>query len=194
MSGGAAAGGAGGAGSMAGSLSMILGGAQTGLGVANDLMEGKATAAMYKYKAELAKKNATAALIAGQSEEGAAKAKTTRTIAEQLVAQAANGLDVATGSPLAVRTATQIAGDYDAAIIHYNALREAQGYNAEAENYLLAAKNAKRSSKLSAFGTLLSGASALAGKYSTMKQSGAMGGSVGADPYARLNDQELSLG
>lgn len=151
----------------------------TGLDVFGKIKGGKQDAAAYSYKASLDREAAQNALLAGGYAEGARQAETTRTVAEQKVGYAANGIDVA--SPVVAQTAatTQMVGDMDAAMIHYNAAREAFGYNAEAGLYDLAGKNAKKSSKLDALGSILSGASSLSDKWSTFKQSGALGSTSG---------------
>lgn len=151
----------------------------TGLNVAGSLMGGSEDAAAYRYQAGLYREAATNARIAGNLNEGLEKGKVTRQVAEQQVAYAANGIEAGSGSDVRVQQATQLAGDLDAAILHYNTMREAFGYDTQADLALRAAKNAKTKGKLGALGSLLSGASSLSSKWSTFKQSGAMGGGSG---------------
>lgn len=178
-------------GSAAASLGLeVLG---TGLQIFGGLKKGKEDAAAYRFQAEQSAEAATATRVANNYNEGLKKAEYTRLIADQTVAQAANGVEVAGGSAQRVRQATADVGAMDAAMMHYNAMREAYGYDMEAELYRKAAKNAKSAAKIGAVQTLLSGATSLASKWGSFKQSGALG-SGGSDPYSRLNDAELKFG
>lgn len=166
----------GGTGSGSSMLSMGLDVLGTGLSVAGGLKGASEDAAAYRHRAMLAREGADQTLIAGNIAEGNKKAETTRRVQEQDVAYAANGLERGSGTPGRVMAATQMAGDIDAAMMHYDAMREAFGLDMEADLYEKAAKNAKKKGKYDALGSLLSGASSLAGKWSTFKQSGAIGG------------------
>lgn len=170
--------------------SLVLTGVGTGLSALGAAKEGSATAQQYLYQAQVAannaavqRENAKQALASGQYEESASKLATGQLVADQKAAQAANGLDVNVGSPVDVRDTTRSLGAMDAAMIHFNAAREAFGYESEASNldtqssmYAKAAKGAKSASKLKIASTLIGGASSLASKWSSYKQSGAMGG------------------
>jgi hypothetical protein len=162
----------------------------TGLNIFSSLKSGSAKSKEAKYRAQLAEEGANATRLAGNVEEGNLKAQYTRRIAEQTTAYAANGIDVASPVVGRVHDATQLAGDLDAAVLHYNAAREAYGLDTEAALYRKAAKNAKTTGFLNAATSLLSGASSLSGKWGAFQQSGALGSSK-SDPYARLNDKEL---
>lgn len=118
----------------------------------------------------IARENAEAELSAGAYAQSRAGMETTALIADQTAAQAANGLDISLGSPVAVREASARIGALDRAMIHYNAAREAYGlerqaqeFGSESEMLKIAAKNAKRAGYMKAAGTLLGTASSISG-------------------------------
>lgn len=129
-------------------------------------------AAVASNNAKIAEANAQADLSSGQYEESAAKEKTGQVIGQERAAQGANNIDVNVGSAKAVQQSTAAVGAMDAAMIHYNAARAAYGERIQersdtAESGLL--KNAALGSLFGgvakAGGTLLGGASSLAGRY-----------------------------
>lgn len=157
-----------------------------GLGAASAITGGIASRNQALYQAQVAKNNAEVekrnsdqSLISGQSAETAKRIQTTRLIAAQTAGQAANGLDVAVGSPLDVRNADQMEGDLDALTIRYNATRQAYGFNVQADNDLTSAKMYKRAGNdalfkgfLGAGTSLISGASSITGQASALKAVG----------------------
>lgn len=146
----------------------------TGLDVGANIGAGVEGYMRGKYGAKVLKGNAQAVRAAGQYEESAAKAGTTRTIAEQTVAQAANGIDINSGSAVAVRDATQAIGDLDAAMIHYNAQREAFGLDVDAAMMKRAGASALVRGGVGAAGSFLSGASALSDKWARYQYQGVL--------------------
>jgi hypothetical protein len=66
---------------------------------------------------------------------------------QQRAMAAASGIEVDTGSPLAIQEASRKEGDQDAAIIRYNAAREAWGHGVQATNYRNAAAAARAQGK-----------------------------------------------
>lgn len=166
-----------------GALSLLQLGS-TVLGAAGNVASGWGQADQYNYQAQVAtnnaatqRENATAGLAAASYSESLAKTDTGRLVASQKAAQAANGLDVNIGSPVAVRNSTATMGAMDAAVLHFNAARAAYGLEADAANldkqsemYRKAASGAKKSGVLNAASTLLSGVTALAGKAAAYKQ------------------------
>lgn len=187
-----------GVGSIAGAAkgSLLTGAVGTGLDAASQLAGGVGQSQQYAYQAQVAVNNAAitrsneaAALTAGQAEESNSKLRAGALIGEQLAAQGANGLDVNVGSPSNVRQATATVGAMDAAMIHYNAARQAFGLESEAGNFETqaaldrsAASNATKVGATKAFSTILSGATALSSKWAGYKSTGALasGGAKGA--------------
>lgn len=154
--------------------SMKWGALSTGLEMGAEALQGIGGYQQARYAASLAREGAANTRAAGQYEESAIKGKTTRLVAEQKVAQAANGIDVNSGSAVAVRDATQDVGDLDAAMVHFNAMREAFGLDAQAALYKKAGTNSLIKGALGATSSFLSGASSLSDKWQAYKQSGAL--------------------
>jgi hypothetical protein len=92
--------------------------------------------------------------------EGAAKRDRARKIAsQQAEGMAAGGVDISSGTPLALLTETAGLGELDALTSVNNARREAWGYQAQGTLDRYQGKMAGRGGTLNAGGTLLGGAS-----------------------------------
>lgn len=165
----------------------------TGLSILGQKKEGSEDAAALNYRAGLYAEGANATRVASSINEGNAKAATTRKVADQRAAYAANGIDVGSKVVDRVTEATQTAGDMDVALMHYNAMREAFGEDASAALYSKAAKNAKKAANLNIAGTLLSGAQSVGSKWGAFKTSGAIGSKGGGSDYSQLGDMELAI-
>lgn len=176
-----------------GAMGQVLSQPGTGLDIAGSLLQGisgfkgsNAQAQLSQYQAVVAANNATiqrqnadSELVSGQYGEIASKLKYGALRGSQAAAQAANGLDINIGSPLAVRTSTAELGSIDAALIHYNAAKAAFGSQQSAANYDQASKMfAKAASDEKAAGfdsvakSLISGFTSVADRYSKYQQSG----------------------
>ena len=168
----------------------------TGLNAVGDVISGIGQANQYNYQAQVAannaviqKANSDAAITSGSSEESIAKLKAGETTASQTAAQAANGIDVGVGSPVAVRQSGQNIGALDAALIHFNAARASQSaLNAAATDtansaaYKMAAGNAITGGVSKALDSIISGATSVSSKYSQYQLSGAMGSNTDTTP------------
>lgn len=141
----------------------------TGIDISSNVASGVAGFQQAQYAAKVAGQNAAAIRQAGQYEESAVKGKFTRLEASQKVAQAANGIDVNSRSAESVRDATAEIGAMDAAMIHYNASREAFGEEAKASLYKRAGAGALAGGLVRAGGSFLSGASSLSGRWLAYK-------------------------
>lgn len=148
----------------------------TGANAMGNLLQGVGQAQQYGYAAKVAGQNSEAALSAGQQAESASKMKYGALEAEQKATQAANGIQVTSGSAEAVRHSTEEIGAMDAALIHYNAARQAFGESTQASLYKSAAKGALVKGVANAATSFLGGANALSDKALQYKLSGAMGG------------------
>lgn len=147
------------------------------LGAAGALMEGRAEAQMYNYRAQVAMNNAMLAerdvervLLAGTREESQQKMKTGQLVGEQKAAQAASGIDTEVGTAPFVRDISRAQGEMDALTIRFNTAQEAYGRKveaaqarADATNFKRAAKTAKLKSYIGAASALIGGASKLSG-------------------------------
>lgn len=161
----------------------------TGLNVYGALSKGKADKRMYDYRAgvadinaKIAKQNADWAREAGGKEALRAGIAARQTKGRIISKQAASGLEVNFGSNLDVQESQQLTASMDQAQIRENAARTAYGYEVEAFNQTSSANmlrtagaNAKKASKWQALGSLVSGASSVASKWSQAKQTGMTG-------------------
>lgn len=154
--------------------SMAWGALATGLDVGANVAQGVEGFMRGRYMAGVAKEGAEAARYAGGVAESAVKARTTRTIAEQKVAQAANNVDVGSRTAESVRQATADVGALDAAMIHYNTAREAYGLEEQANLLKRAGTGALIKGAVGAGVSFLSGANSLADKWLAYQRSGAM--------------------
>lgn len=130
--------------------------------------------------------NAAYASEAGNAQVTASQMKQ-RQITSQVGADlAANGLDINTGSPSDVRTATAESGQLNTETTAQNAALQVYGYKAGASNfagqsnlYSSQASQAPFSAAIGGGGTLLNGGGSLASKWSAWQlQSGSSGGSA----------------
>lgn len=105
--------------------------------------QAKAQQAGLNYQASVSDQNATLAdmqardaIRQGQGQEQNLRLQTGQLKGSQRATMAANGIDLTdTGSANDVFTSTDYMADHDAATIQNNALRQAWGYNVQAENY-----------------------------------------------------------
>jgi hypothetical protein len=146
----------------------------TGVNVASQVMAGIGGLQQAQFQSKVASSNAAAALAAGQEAESASKMKYGALEGEQKVAQAANNVQVDSGSALKTRLSTEAVSSMDAALIHYNAAREAYAQSTEASLDRAAGQGALMKGVLGAGTSFLSGAQALSDKWLQFKQSGAM--------------------
>ncbi len=153
--------------------SMRWGSLATGLDVSGDLLSGVGKYQQAQYAAKVQSEGAAATRLAGQEAESAAKGRTTRTVAEQRAAFAANGISLDSSVVENVTGATERVGALDAAMIHYNAAREAYGEEAQASLLKRAGRNALVGSALEAGSSFLGGASSLSDKWRAYQYSGA---------------------
>ncbi len=147
----------------------------TGASAAGALLEGIGGLQQAQFASKVSGEAAGAARVAGQQEESASRMKYGGLEAEQKVAQAANGIEVGSGSAEAVRAATQGFSDMDAALIHYNAAREAYGLREQASIDRKVGDLSLLRGVSKASNTLLAGASSLSDKWQMYRQSGALG-------------------
>lgn len=103
---------------------------------------GNSEAAAANYQAQvsannaaIASQNASYALKSGNFNESVQRMKTDAFASSQKARQAANGLNVNTGTPVDVRQGTQTLGELDALTIRNNAAREAYGYQTQGSNF-----------------------------------------------------------
>ncbi|MFJ3117821.1 hypothetical protein ACIPI6_14900 [Pseudomonas protegens] len=150
-------------------IPFIAMGASALLSAQQSQAQGAATAAASEQNAAYANKAADDAIARGSFESDQQRLQTRAAIGSQRAGFAANGVDVNSGSAANIQDDTAALGELDALTIRNNAAREAWGYRTQAEQNLLAAKNAKSSARAGMFGSLLSAGAQGARAYSAVK-------------------------
>jgi len=162
------------------------GAAISGIG---SLTSGKANAAAYRYKAGVAllnkqinEQNASWATQAGGAKAQVEGMKSREAIASTKVVQSASGFDVNSGSNERVRDSQTQVAQYDQDVIRWDAAKAAYGYEvkatmdvAEASLDKMAASQAEEAGTLGMWGSFISGAGNVAGKWMQGKSAGAFG-------------------
>src|SRR6266478_1080422 len=150
---------------------------------------GEANAAAYRYKAGVAllnkqinEQNAAWATQAGGAKAQVEGLKSREAIASTKVVQSASGFDVNTGSNERVRETQTDVAQYDQNVISWDAAKAAYGYEvkattdvAEASLDKMAASQAEEAGTLGMWGSFISGAGNVAGKWMQGKSAGAFG-------------------
>jgi hypothetical protein len=172
----------------AASTSLAATAISTGLSVGSQVLGGLDAAKQQGYAAEVMRKNAAFAKLAGEQArasgsyaESVARIKSGQLGAAQKAGFAANGIDVSSGSVQDVMSSSAAMGDIDALAIRYNAEREAFGNDIQAANYASQAAQAKKAGRNSILkgviggaNSFLSGAAALSDKWAAYKTEGAL--------------------
>lgn len=156
--------------------SLTRGAVGTGMEVGGNLLQGVGGYQQAMYQAKLAGRNAQNAQLAGDYAEEASKLRYGALGAQQKAGAAARGVSVDSGAVQDTLRTTAEVGGLDAAMIHYNAMREAYGLTAQAEVDKSVARNAVVGGVLKAGTSLLSGAQSLSDKWLQYQRSGAMAG------------------
>lgn len=145
------------------------------------LYSGASQKAQANYEAAIAKQNRNVELRArddaaqrGELEQMRHWRRVSQAIGEQTARQAASGVDVNFGSAKDLLSDVQLIGGEDAQILAENTVREMRGYEVNAANYVMQGRAAKARGKasmiggaLSAFSTILGGASQVSGMRSS---------------------------
>lgn len=153
--------------------SLGLGTLATGVNVAAQVEAGIGGLQQANFKAKVDSDNSAAALLAGQEAESASKMKYGGLEAKQVVAQAANGVQVREGSAARTVASTEAISSMDAALIHYNAARQAYGESLQATVDKKAGQGAFAKGIFGAGTSFLSGAQSLSDKWLSYQLSGA---------------------
>lgn len=152
-------------------LGIALGLASTAIGAAGSMAQAQAQADAANYNAQVAEMNARLAekrskdaFDRGQKEEQAKREEVSQLIGRQRAAMAANGVDIAYGSPLDTLVDAKTMGELDALTVRTNTAREAYNHDVDAVNkrskaqlHRMEAKAATTGGYLSAMGSLIGG-------------------------------------
>lgn len=151
--------------------SVIAGIASTAVSTVAGIQQGNAQKAQYEYAAEqnrqnakIAQNNATESRQKGVEEARLKRMQTLSQIGALKTANAANGVNINSGTALDTLEDTAAMGELDAMNASYQAEQTAQNYELQAKNFntqanmdSFAAKNVSKTAKMNAFGTALSG-------------------------------------
>ena len=148
----------------------------TGMDVAGNLLQGVGGYQQAQYQAKLAGRNAEIAQRAGDYAEESSKLRYGALGAQQKADAAARGVSVDSTSVANTLKSTAEIGGLDAAMIHYNAMKEAYGLTAQEQADKAAGRGALASGVFRAGTSFLSGAQALSDKWLQYQRSGAMVG------------------
>ncbi|MDP9572388.1 UNVERIFIED_ORG: hypothetical protein J2W66_002881 [Agrobacterium larrymoorei] len=163
-------------------LGLILGAATTMIGMQGAKQEAESSAAASEYNAKVADMNARLSerrardsLERGKLDEQQKRNENAQIMGRQKAAMAANGVDLAFGSPLDTLVDTATLGEIDALTIRRNAANEAYDHDVAAANgradaslNRANAKNTRSAGKLKAAGIFLSGAGKAFGQASDL--------------------------
>lgn len=162
--------------------------AGAGVGAYGAYESGKAKKNSYTYQAQVAKNNADIATAnanyiraSGETEAAITGIKQRQQAGATLAQQSASGLDVNSGSPLAVRQGQAEIASFDQMMIRSNTQRAAYGQDVEATNQLnqrtidiMAGDEASRAGGLNALTSVIGGASSVSDKWLKFSQAGAL--------------------
>lgn len=166
-------------------LSAILTMASTAVSAAGTIAGTAAQVQAADYQQKQQNMLAEDALKRGAQEEEGQRRKTAALQARQKAVMAASGLDVSTGSPLAILADTAQLGELDAQVIKDNARRQAWTHKGNAAMAGMQKKNAMVSGVIGTFSTVLGGANQLADKWYKPTTAGAFA-SGPVDPWENM--------
>jgi hypothetical protein len=145
----------------------------TGVSVAGQIQQGKTQEAIDNRNATVMNYQASDALVRGSQEEQIQRQKVQQMVGTQTAVAGASGADVGSKSFSDVMTQTAGLGELDAQQIRMNAMREAWGFNTQAQGLRWQGQMAKDASTMGAIGTAITGF----GKAYQMKPTAGGGGS-----------------
>lgn len=125
------------------------------------------------FQADLDEYQAQNALVQGEREQQRSRLATAQLKSTQRASMAANGVDLAEGTPARVLTSTDLLGEIDAQTIQQNALRSAWGYRTDAR--MKRASAGTINPAMSAFSSLLGGGGQVASSWYSLNKAGAFG-------------------
>lgn len=155
----------------------VIGGVVSAIGA---IQQGKAQADAARYQAQVARNNEIIALQQANvtRQDAAVKAmeqdkKSAQLIGKQVAILGASGVDIESGSPLAVQESQAGLARLDALTVRSNAERKAWGFDIEATNqkaqsqlYYMKANQAEQAASLAAFSSILGGVGSAAKSWS----------------------------
>lgn len=160
--------------------------AGAGVNAFGSYQAGKSSRNMYNYQAavadmnkKVADQNAAYETSVGEAQAAQKGLETQSKMGQARAAGGASGLDVNTGSKLAVQDSIQTVGEYDQAVIRANSARKAYGYEVEAAQdtaqgqiYRMAGEDSYKAGEIKAASSILGGASSVSSKWLDAQRSG----------------------
>ena len=122
-------------------------------------------AGLMKQNADFKNRTADETINAGDTAADWQRVKAGQAIGTQRSVQAANGIDVNSGSSAQLQDDTAMLGELDALTIQNNAAREAYGYRVQAQQDISNAGQTVRNGKAAATGSILGGLGKAFGSY-----------------------------
>lgn len=120
---------------------------------------------MMQQNAGFKRQTAQEILNAGDTSADWQRVRTGQAVGTQRSVQAANGIDVNSGSAAQIQDDTAMLGELDALTIQNNAAREAYGYRVQARQDLLNASQTVQNGKTAAMGSILGGIGSAFGSF-----------------------------
>lgn len=153
--------------------------AGTAISAMGAIQQANATASAERYNEQVARNNAQTAeanqhdaMRRAQGEIDKVRLKQGQLAGKQTVAMAANGVDLASGSPLDILGDTAMMGEMDALTAKNNSDREARNFEVQKNNFLdeanlhsMKASSARSAGTLAAVGTALTGLGSVSGEW-----------------------------
>lgn len=166
----------------------VVGGGISAVGAAQAGAAGKAS---YTYQSQvaannkiIADRNAEYAIAAGETEAQTMGMKTKAQIGQTLATQGAKGLNVNSGSNLAVRESEASIGSFNEMMIRHNAQRQAYGAKVEGMNQenqaktsMMAGQQASKAGQIGALSSIVGSAASVSNKWLGYSRTGVVGGS-----------------
>jgi hypothetical protein len=121
--------------------------------------------AMLTQNAGFKQQTADETINAGNTSADWQRVRTGQAVGTQRTAQAANGIDVNSGSAAQLQDDTAMLGELDALTIQNNAAREAYGYRVQARQDLLNANQSVKNGNTAATGSILGGLGSAFGSF-----------------------------
>lgn len=124
---------------------------------------------MMEQNAQFKLKTADETINAGNTSADWQRVRAGQTVGTQRSVQAANGIDVNSGSAAQLQDDTAMLGELDALTIQNNAAREAYGYRVQAKQDILNASQTVQNGKTAAMGSILGGFGSAFGSFARSK-------------------------
>ena len=172
-----------------------LSGAGAGLQAGGDIAGGLYSAQVARNNAAIARQSSRYAVEAGNVQAQNESLKNAQIAGELKASQAANNVDVNTGSALSVQAGQKAAGEVDTQTVLHNALLQAYGYQQQAASYKAQAGQDVTAGFEQAGGSLLSNASSLGLKWGGRAPSPSFSNTPGGSPndmYANSTNTAFS--